>query len=185
MFLFLTCLALGKTSNAQSYDDFFALFPTLTQTTTFTSEDMLTYPKNDKKTIPASYLGLMSGTGKLAYSSDKFANCKIYPLGKMVLSKTVTLFFLKLSSSYEEGYNTQMEIDVMTYQKDGTALQAACRDMIACGGDAKTNKFMYSGTVETDGKSWIKAIQTGTGDILKYNRTYGVSNKGLSLDKNE
>lgn len=185
--IFRTLTGLGSTETPQPYVEYFDLFPTLTETTTFTSEEMLTYPKSDKKMLSSSYFNLIRGTGEWGPSRDMYTGReKIYPLGKIELSKTVTVIFLELVLSYEEGDNTQMKISVMTYKKDGTALRAEYRDgLIYFGGDAKNNTFMYSGKFETDGKSWIKTIQTGTGDVMKHNHTYSISSKGLSLDENE
>ena len=173
-------------AQAQTFQEYLAEFPTITGMTTWQDADMLAYPSSDKKVLDPKYYTLIGGGGEWGNRSIEYRdNTKAYPLGKIEKGGTVIVFILATSSAYKADDNTQMAIDVFSYnKKNGNLLRGGRASyFMAFGGDAAGNTFMYAGKVETDGATWCKTYQTGTGSAVTGNRAYKISSKGLTYDK--
>lgn len=178
-YLFLFALLVGNLpTQAQTFADYLAQFPAITSAKTWQDTEIAALPISGKK-LDMQYFSFLPNT---TYSSSGKG---VYPLGKIESGSTVTVFVAAPSTGYRADYNTQISVDTHSYnKKTGKPLRISTNFyLFSVGGDPETKTFMYTGKLETDGKTWVKVYQTGTGSAIKKQQAYKVSNKGLTFDK--
>ncbi len=186
---FLTlCFACFATLSlsAQTFEAYIALFPAINSLTTWQDADIAAMPASAKTIISKDFYSFIGGGGQWGNKDAGYTGeAKLYPIGKVEIGGTVVVFIAATTYGYKADYDTQMTIDAFSYNKKTGALLRGGRSsyVFSVGGDPKTNTFMYTGKVETDGKTWLKVYQTGTGSAVTKQHAYKLSSKGLSFDK--
>jgi len=134
-----------------------------------------------QSTLPADLSKFIGGGSNFSYNDDS----KCYPLGKIESGSSVTVFIAATSMSYKTDYNTQISLDAYSYnKKTGVLIRGALHSyLFSVGGNPVSNTFMYTGKVETGGKTWLKVYQTGSGTAVIKQHAYKISGKGLTFDK--
>ena len=180
-YLFLFALLVGiLPAQAQTFEEYLAQFPAITSAKTWQDSDIASLPTKGTK-LDAQYFSFIGGGKPTTYSADK----SVYPLGKIEAGNTVIVLLAVPSSSYRADYDTQISVDTYSYNKKSGKLLPVGMNfyLFSVGGDPVTNTFMYTGKLETDGKTWLKIYQTGKGSTVTHQHAYKISGKGLSFDK--
>lgn len=181
-YLFLFALLVGiLPAQAQTFEEYLAQFPAITGAKTWQDSDIASLPTQGKK-LEGKYYSFIGGGRPTTYSPDTRS---VYPLGKIESGNTVTVFLAVPTTGYRADYDTQISVDAYSYnKKKGTLVNVGMNFyLFVVGGDPVTHTFMYTGKLETDGKTWLKVHQTGTGSAVTKKHAYKISGKGLSFDK--
>lgn len=165
---------------AQTFQDYLAQFPPINGAKTWQDSEIASLPTKGTK-LEAKYFSFIGGGNPTTYSDGR----SVYPLGKIELGNTVIVLLAVPSLGYRADYDTQISVDTYSYNKKSGKLLPVGMNfyLFSVGGDPVTNTFMYTGKLETDGKTWLKVYQTGTGSAVTHQHAYKVSGKGLSFDK--
>ncbi|TAF67224.1 MAG: hypothetical protein EAZ55_02575 [Cytophagales bacterium] len=173
LFSLLFCgIALGV--RAQTLQEYFNLFPTIAQDVNWTGDDL----ENARKNIPIieeNYLKFIDNDGK---EVSTYKNT--IPLGKIQIGTTTVVFFAK-HFNYRENYDTQISLHGRAYDKNGELLPMGIYNYLAStGGDAATQKFMYSFSFTLNWATQTILIeQKSTDKAMESTTLYKISKKGL------
>jgi hypothetical protein len=178
LFAFMSVMLSPAPIQAQTFQEYIALFPLINGATTWTDTQIAALPTSDKPTMDSKFNAFIGGTG---YTFDIQ---KVYPLGKVEVGNTVIVFIAATSTGYNPATNTQIAVNSYAYnKKTGKSVGVFQSYVFSVGGAPDNLAFMYTGKMETDGKSWLKVYQTGSGSALTYQKAYKLTNKGLTYDK--
>ncbi len=136
-FLFVALLAFTNSLQAQTFQEYFALFPTLTGDFTWTGDDLENARKTGKA-IPDNLRNFMSDYHYLDGG---------YPLGKLEMDGGYILFMAAPVPEYSESSNTQIALTTKVYDSKGKRkdLSGVTGDILTwTGGNPVSKSFMYS-----------------------------------------
>ncbi len=176
--LFMALLALTSSLQAQTFQEYLALFPTLTGDFTWTGDDLENARKTGKA-IPQNLRNFVSNSDYLNGG---------YPLGKLEMSGGYIVFMASPVPDYSEGSNTQIALTTKVYDSKGNRkdLSGVMADILTwTGGNPASKSFMYSFEAKYDFKKKqfiIEMNEEENGIPKKYKlHDYKVSNKGFNL----
>ena len=181
-FLFLFLFWGASWGNAQTFQEYLDQFPTVNTATTWQDAAIAGLPTSGKSTLPAHLHKFIVGGEQW---STRYSINKLYPVGKIEVGGAVTVFIAATSLTYNLNTNTQISVDAFSYNKKSGAMLSSGKMfyLFSVGGDLETKAFMYTGKIETDGKTWLKVYQTGTGSAVMRQHAYKLSSKGMSFKK--
>lgn len=176
--LFVAIIAIANSLQAQTFQDYIALFPTLTSDFTWTGKDLENARKTGKE-IPQNLRNLV---GDYHYLDGG------YPLGKLEMGEGYILFMASPVPEYSEGRNTQIALNTKVYDSKGNRkdLSGVTADILTwTGGNAATKSFMYSFQAKYDfkKKQLIVESKKTENEIPTENKLYDykLSGKGFNL----
>ncbi len=177
-FLFVALVAVSNNLQAQTFNDFLDLFPTLTSDFTWTGNDLENARKTGKQ-IPENLRNIVSNSN---YLNDG------YPLGKLEMGGGYIVFMASPISEYNESNNTQIALTTKVYDSKGNRkdLSGVTVGILTwTGGNAATKSFMCSFQAKYDFKKKQLIVQSkkAENEIPTENKLhdYKLSGKGFNL----
>jgi hypothetical protein len=176
--LFMALLAITNGLQAQTFQEYITLFPTLTNDFTWTGKDLENARKTGKQ-IPENLRNFVSNSKYLADG---------YALGKLEMGGSYIVFMASPIREYNESNNTQIALTTKVYDSKGNRkdLSGVTTDILTwTGGNIATKGFVYNFQAKYDFKKKQLIIEskkeeneTPTENKL---HDYKLSGKGFNL----
>lgn len=176
---FLLCL-FCLSAKAQAFQEYLALFPTLTTNVVWTGDDLEKARKTGKN-IPVKVQNFINGQFAAVGTITDYC----FPIGKLEIGGTFIVFFAQHSLDYQEIENTQISLNARVYDKKGKILGGGIQNYMASNGGVP-NRFSYSFVASLDFKARKLVLdQTASDKSMEQILTYRLTKKGFDLESNK
>ncbi len=166
-------LSIATAGQAQSFQDFLALFAPLQAPKTWTSEDLKQWAAQGKE-VPADL--------KVFFVDHvPEAPSQYLPLARIEQGKTVILLFSSFTENYSAAQNNEIHIHSLNFDASKGQRVGVNHSYIFSAGGEGIADTRYEGKMETDAKNYLRIEQKSGQESKK--AQYKITKKGLVFDK--